>query len=195
MRLFVSSSVCLSARLPACSFVRSFVRSLVCLYTEYNFLAWKANSSGCWSHHIVYFLGSRRMETAPTSIEVLLRPTLGQLDEPCDLRGSLSPTTSLHTGPGVYSTWCVPGGHPSNYGPGPALLSFSDRTDTDELTPYWVWTVPSTVYAQPRWQISGPTEIQTWYLQSRPVCSEQASYMFARWHIYHARKIMVSVHI
>ena len=44
------------------------------------------------------FLGSRRMETAPTSIEVLLRPTLGQSDEPSDLRGSLSPTS-------VYSTW------------------------------------------------------------------------------------------
>ena len=28
-----------------------------------------------------------------TSIEVLLRPTLGQSDEPSDLRGSLSPTT------------------------------------------------------------------------------------------------------
>ena len=38
------------------------------------------------------------METAPTSIEVLLRPTLGQSDEPSDLRGSLSPTS-------VYSTW------------------------------------------------------------------------------------------
>ena len=48
--------------------------------------------------HIVDFLGSRRMETAPTSIEVLLRPTLGQSDEPSDLRGSLSPTS-------VYSTW------------------------------------------------------------------------------------------
>ena len=44
------------------------------------------------------FLGSRWMETAPTSIEVLLRPTLGQSDEPSDLRGSLSPTS-------VYSTW------------------------------------------------------------------------------------------
>ena len=43
------------------------------------------------------FLGSRRMETAPTSIEVLLRPTLGQSDEPSDLHGSLSPTS-------VYST-------------------------------------------------------------------------------------------
>ena len=41
-------------------------------------------------HHILDFLGSRRMETAPTSIEVLLRPTLGQSS---DLRGSLSPTT------------------------------------------------------------------------------------------------------
>ena len=42
------------------------------------------------SQHIVDFLGSRRMETAPTSIEVLLRPTLVQSDEPSDLRGSLS---------------------------------------------------------------------------------------------------------
>ena len=44
------------------------------------------------------FLGFRRMETAPTSIEVLLRPTHSQSDEPSDLRGSLSPTS-------VYSTW------------------------------------------------------------------------------------------
>ena len=43
--------------------------------------------------HIVDFLGSRPMETAPTFTEVLLRPTLGQLDEPSDLRGSLSFTT------------------------------------------------------------------------------------------------------
>ena len=43
--------------------------------------------------HVVDFLGSRRMETAPTSIEILLRPTLGQSDEPSDLRGSLSPTS------------------------------------------------------------------------------------------------------
>ena len=45
------------------------------------------------SRHIADFLGSRRMETAPTSIEVLLCPTLDQSDEPFDLRGSLSPTT------------------------------------------------------------------------------------------------------
>ena len=45
------------------------------------------------------FLGEfRRMETAPTSIEVLLRPTQSQSDEPSDLSGSLSPTS-------VYSTW------------------------------------------------------------------------------------------
>ena len=50
------------------------------------------------STHIVDFLVSRRMETAPTSIEVLLRPALGQSDEPSDLHGSLSPT-------GLYSTW------------------------------------------------------------------------------------------
>ena len=48
--------------------------------------------------YVVDFLGSRRMETAPTSIEVLLRPTQSQSDEPSDLRGSLGPTS-------VYSTW------------------------------------------------------------------------------------------
>ena len=47
----------------------------------------------CQVLHIVDFLGSRRIETAPTSIEVLLRPTQSQSDEPSDLRGSLSPTT------------------------------------------------------------------------------------------------------
>ena len=40
------------------------------------------------------------MNTAPTSIEVLLRPTQSQSDEPSDLRGSLSPTS-------VYSTWQI----------------------------------------------------------------------------------------
>ena len=39
------------------------------------------------------------METAPTSIEVLLRPTQSQSDEPSDLRGSLSPTI-VYTAPG-----------------------------------------------------------------------------------------------
>ena len=59
------------------------------------------------SRHIVDFMGSRRMETSPTSIEVLIRLTLGQLDEPSDLRGSLSPTTQhrcthviVYTAPG-----------------------------------------------------------------------------------------------
>ena len=69
------------------------------------------------------------METAPTSIEVLLRPTLGQSDEPSDLRGSLSPTS-------VYSTWQSPGGHPSNYEPGATSPNFSDRANHDERTPY-----------------------------------------------------------
>ena len=57
--------------------------------------------------HIVDFLGSRRMETAPTSIEVFLRPSLGQSNEPSDLRGSLSPMTQhgcthvlVYTAPG-----------------------------------------------------------------------------------------------
>ena len=73
------------------------------------------------------------METAPTSIEVLLRPTLGQSDEPSDLRGSLSPTS-------VYSTWQSPGGHPSNYEPGATSPNFSDRANHDERTPYSVYT-------------------------------------------------------
>ena len=56
-----------------------------------------ANSPYVPSTHTLWiFFWSRRMETAPTSIEVLLRP--GQSDEPSDLRGSLSPTS-------VYSTW------------------------------------------------------------------------------------------
>ena len=84
--------------------------------------------------HIVDFLGSRWMETAPTFIEVLLRPTLGQSDEPSDLRGSLSPTS-------VYSIWQSPGGHSSNYEQGAALLNFSDRANHDERTPYSVYTV------------------------------------------------------
>ena len=52
----------------------------------------------CQVLHVVDFFESRRMETAPTSIEVLSRPTQSQSDEPSDLRGSLSPTV-------VYSTW------------------------------------------------------------------------------------------
>ena len=66
------------------------------------------------------------------AIEVLLRPALGQSDEPSDLRGSLSPTS-------VYSTWQSPGGHPSNYEPGATLLNFSDRANHDERTPYSVY--------------------------------------------------------
>ena len=48
-------------------------------------------------------------------------------------------TTSLHACPSVYITWCVPGGHPPNNLPGPVLLNFSDRANTDELTPYSVY--------------------------------------------------------
>ena len=77
------------------------------------------------------FLGSRWMETAPTSIKVLLRPTQSQSDEPSDLRGYLSPTS-------VYSTWQSPGGHPFNYEPAATLLNFSDRAKAVERTPYSV---------------------------------------------------------
>ena len=52
----------------------------------------------CQVLHIVDFLRSRRMETVPTYIEILLHPTQSQSDEPSDLRGSLSTTS-------VYSTW------------------------------------------------------------------------------------------
>ena len=59
--------------------------------------------------HILDFLGFCRMETAPTFIKVLLRPALGQSDEPSDLRGSLSPTTRhrcthvlVYTAPGSH---------------------------------------------------------------------------------------------
>ena len=52
----------------------------------------------CQVLHVVDFSWSRRMETAPTSIEVLLRPTQRQSVEPSDLRDSLSPTS-------VYNTW------------------------------------------------------------------------------------------
>ena len=85
----------------------------------------------CQVLHIVDFLGSRRMETAPTSIEVLLRPTQSQSDEPSDLRGSLSPTIE-------YTAHGRLGGHSSNYEPGATSLNFSDRADIDERTPYSV---------------------------------------------------------
>ena len=78
----------------------------------------------CQVLHIVDF-------SAPTSIEVLLRPTQSQSDEPSDLRGSLSPTI-------VYTALAVPGGHPSTYEPGATSLNFSDRSDIDERTPYSV---------------------------------------------------------
>ena len=60
----------------------------------------------CQVLEAVDFVGSRRMETAPTSIEVVLRPTQSHSDEPSDLRGSLSSTN-------VYSTWQYQAGtHP-----------------------------------------------------------------------------------
>ena len=53
----------------------------------------------CQLLHVVDFLGSRQMETVPTSIEVILRPTQSQSEEPSDLRGSLSPR-SVYSTPG-----------------------------------------------------------------------------------------------
>ena len=40
---------------------------------------------GCYRTTLWIFWGSRRMETAPSSIEALLRPTLAQSNEPSDL--------------------------------------------------------------------------------------------------------------
>ena len=80
--------------------------------------------------HIVDFLGSRQMETEPTSIEVLLRPTLGQSDEPSDLRGSLSPTTQHRcTHVPVYTAPGNPRRSPIQLwtGPGVAYLHWSSR--------------------------------------------------------------------
>ena len=54
---------------------------------QYALLCYRATGA------IAQFLGSRRIETVPTYIEVLLRPTLVQSDEPSDLRGSPSLTT------------------------------------------------------------------------------------------------------
>ena len=74
------------------------------------------------SRHIVDFLGSRRMETVPTSIEVLLRPTLGQSDEPSDLRGSLNPTTQHRcTHVLVYTAPGSPGRSPIQLCTGPGV--------------------------------------------------------------------------
>ena len=99
----------------------------------------------CQVLHVVDFLGSRRMETAPTSIEVLLRPTQSQSDEPIDLRGSLSPTS-------VYSTWQF----------GRDVANYSDQTQTVERTPYSVYNdwqcivQPATAYHQ------DPIDFQLW---------------------------------
>ena len=79
------------------------------------------------------------METAPTSVEVLLRPTIQTIHDA--IRGSLSPTTQhrcthvlVYTAPGV----CQVVTHPI-MDQGPALLNFSDRANTHKLMPYSVF--------------------------------------------------------
>ena len=94
--------------------------------------SFQANSPYVPSTHALWIFWGLAGWKLPTSIEVLLRPTLGQSDEPSDLRGSLSPTS-------VYSTWQSPGGHPSNYEPGATSPNFSDRANHDERTPYSVY--------------------------------------------------------
>ena len=65
---------------------------------------------------------------APTSIEVFLRPTQSQSDEPSDLRGSLSPTTRHRCTMSLCIRHvAVPGGHPSNYEPCATFFNLSDE--------------------------------------------------------------------
>ena len=97
--------------------------------------SFQANSPYVPSTHTLWiFWGLAGWKLRLRPLRILLRPTLGQSDEPSDLRGSLSPTS-------VYSTWQSPDGHPSNYEPGAKLLNFSDRANHDERTPYSVYSV------------------------------------------------------
>ena len=64
------------------------------LYATWQYALLCYRATGAIAPHCGFF-GSRRMEAAPTSIEVLLRQTLVQSDEPSDLRRSLSPTTRM----------------------------------------------------------------------------------------------------
>ena len=106
--------------------VRTIVLSLIAL-------------CACQVLHIVDFLGSHWLKTAPTSIEVILRPTQSQSDEPSDLHGSLCPRHDIAARcPRVYGTWQSQAINPSKYKPGAKLLNFSDQADTDETTPYSV---------------------------------------------------------
>ena len=59
----------------------------------------------------------------------------------------------------------VPGGHPSNYEPGATLLNFSDRANTDELTPYSVCYLYSCVgiYICAKVNINYYFKIAAWY--------------------------------
>ena len=72
--------------------------------------------------HIVDFPVSHRMEIAPTSIEVLSRPTLVQLVESSDVCGSLSPTTRhLCTHVLVYTAPGSPRRSPNKLWTGPGV--------------------------------------------------------------------------
>ena len=114
----------------------------------------------CQVLHVVDFLGSRWMETAPTSIEVLLRSTQSQSDEPSDLRGSLSPTM-VYTAPGS------PRRSPTTYEPGATSLNFSDRADIDERTPYSVYVRDSVVWIVGQRRTRWPTIQKTLSQASR----------------------------
>ena len=69
----------------------------ICICMSHSSTHYCASAPRVLSHHIVDFSRSRRMETAPTSIEVLFRPTLVQSDEPSDLPGSQKAAISILT--------------------------------------------------------------------------------------------------
>ena len=68
------------------------------------------------------------------------------------LRGSTHYHANAHgVLPDGHCAYIAPGGYPSNYEPGPSLLIFRDRADTDELAPYSVWPlgIPQCHHATP----------------------------------------------
>ena len=125
------------ARLLSFNFQLSFLGDiqLSCHCGASTFFSFQANSPN--THiYIVDFLESRRRGTAPTSIEVLLHPTLGQSDEPSDLRGSLNPTTRhrckhvlVYTAPGK-TRRSVPVTHPIMDRAQRCLASVNESTPT-----------------------------------------------------------------
>ena len=90
----------------------------------------------CQVLNIVDFLGSRRVETALRPLRLIfVQVKVGQTSHLIYVV-FWAPRHDI----AARMAWCIqhlvfPGGHSYNYGQGSALLNFSDRADTDELTP------------------------------------------------------------